>query len=112
MFCRSVSFATACWEKDWKLLLLDPTYLRVRQIAHHQFPFAERLLVINNVQDLNQVRQAAQAKVEEKALTRFVVADEIASEALSFFGLQRGDFVSDWIYYNALAPLVALYAAR
>ncbi|MES2273309.1 MAG: hypothetical protein V4487_03875, partial [Chlamydiota bacterium] len=117
----SVTFATSCWERDWRLILLDPDYLRVRQIENHRFPFQERLLIINNVHDLTAVKKAADAKVKEGVLTRYVVADELTSDMLPFFQLRRSDFQpqkdsfnvnSDWIYYNALGPLSALYAAK
>jgi hypothetical protein len=120
----SVSFATSVWEKDWQAILLDPDYLRVKQIGNHAFPFSEKLLVINNVKDLAAVKAAAAAKVKEGILTRTVVAEEIVGEVLAFFQLKRTDFHvgadaglykevnPDWIYYNALGPLCALYAAR
>ncbi len=117
----TVTFATCCWERDWQLILLDPDYLRVRQIENHCFPFAERLLVINNVKDLDAVKRAAQAKIDEGVLTRFVLAEEIASEALAFFCLKRSDFQpaddsfkvnADWIYYNALGPLCSVYECK
>lgn len=120
MFCRSVSFATTCWEKDWKLILLDPDYLRLRQIGHHRFPFLEKILIINNVDDLSLVRAAAQARIDDGTLTRYVVAEEIASEMLLFFQLDKTDFLQsadpgilpEWIYYNALGPLSAIYSAK
>lgn len=118
----SVSFATSCWEKDWRQILLDPDYLRVRQIGNHGFPFAERILVINNVSDLEAVKEAARKKVEEGVLTRVIVAEEKAEESLSFFRLRRGDFrasrdgayaaSADWVYYNALGPLTAIFACE
>lgn len=100
----SVTFATSCWEKDWRLILLDPDYLRTRQIGHHLFPFAERLLVINNVADLEAVKKAAEIKVAQGILTRYLVAEDV----LAFFGLKRGDF-NEWQYYNAIGPLNAIY---
>jgi hypothetical protein len=103
----TVTFATSCWEKDWRLLLLDPDYLAQRQIGHHRFPFAEKLLVINNVIDKEAVQKAAEKKVEEGVLTRYVFAENI----LPFFSLSRSDF-NEWQYYNALAPLAAIYHGR
>lgn len=115
------AFATTCWEKDWRLLLLDPDYLRIKMIANHKFPFNDRLLVINNVKNLDEVRKAADQKVAEGVLTRYIIAQEAV---LSFFGLKRSDFTMgldaknyegvnpDWIYYNALGPLTAIYEGR
>lgn len=108
-FCGRVSFATSCWEKDWKEILLRPGYLADLQIGRHLYPFQERILVINNVVDLPTVRAAAEEKVKEGVLTRVVVAGE---EILPFFRLERRDFPNDWVYYNAIAPLSALYACE
>lgn len=119
----TVTFATSCWEKDWRPILLDPNYLAVKQIGNHCFPFAETLLVINNVSNLDEVKRAAQAKVDAGVLTRFIVAEEMAETILSHFRLKRSDFRvgedaplyagvnPDWIYYNALGPLAAIYNA-
>ncbi len=103
----TVTFATSCWEKDWRLILLDPNYLAVHQIQNHLFPFAEKLLIINNVSDIEAVKKAAQEKIDQGVLTRFVVAEDV----LPFFDLKRADF-DDWQYYNALAPLNAIYHAK
>lgn len=111
----NVTFATCCWEKDWRQILLDPEYLRVKQIANHRFPFAERILIINNVLDLDEVKIAAAKKVEDGTLTKVIVAEEMASQVFDFFQLKKSDFIpeqgasSDWLYYNALAPLTAIY---
>ncbi len=120
---KTCSFATVCWEKDWRLLLLDPVYLKVNQIENHCYSFVERLLIINNVKDLKEVRQAADRLVQKGVLTRYIVVEEIVEEMLSFFDLKRSDFRMgedaknyegvnpDWIYYNALGPLAAIYSA-
>lgn len=84
-------------------------------IGNHLYPFADRILVINNVSDRKEVESVAKRHVEEGTLTRYVVAEDYAEEAFFFFGLKRGDFRSDgtvnadWIYYNALGPLIAIY---
>ena len=121
---KEVTFATTCWEKDWRLILLDPDYLRVKQIENHRFPFSERVLIINNVKDLETVKRAAQKRIDEGVLTGYFVAEERAEEILSFFQLKRENFKpgpdagqyqdvnSDWIYYNALGPLSAIYFCR
>ena len=100
----SVTFATSCWKRDWRRILLDKDYLAVRQIAHHRFPFAERLLIINNLgDDLDEAIKAARAKIDEGILTRCVIADGIPP----VFQLARSDF-DEWQYYNALGPLTAI----
>jgi hypothetical protein len=117
----SVTFGTTCWERDWRTILLDPDYLRLKQIKYHNFPFQEKLLIINNVTDLPTVKKAAQDKIDEGVLTRFIVADELEDKPLSQVGLTRKDFqasalhptvTADWLYYNALGPLSAIYITK
>jgi hypothetical protein len=104
---KQVAFATNCWENDWKHILLNPDYLPKKQIGFHCYPFAEKILIINNVLDLPKVKEAAQVWVDKGVLTRFVVAQDV----LPFFGLRRSDF-NDWQYYNALGPLNAIYECQ
>src|SRR3989344_7200643 len=124
MFLQKETFATSCWEKEGRLLLEHPNYLEELQIGNHLFAFAEKLLIINNVVDPERVQEKAYLKVQEKVLTRVLFAEEMAGELFSFFKLKRSDFTlgadaknyegvhSDWVYYNALAPLSAIYACR
>lgn len=125
---KTVTFATNCWERDWKHILLDPLYLSQKQIGNNCFPFAEKLLIINDVNDLPAVCRAAQKKVDEGVLSRYVVADEIAHEVLPFFEFKREDLVpgpyafrynpadpsvnADFIYYNAMGPLSSIYLCQ
>lgn len=104
---KRITFATSCWEKDWKHILLNPGYLKYEQIANHQYPFTEKLLIINNVLDLDVVKRIAQKKVDQGVLSRVVVAEDV----LPFFGLARTDF-NDWQYFNALGPLMAIHEAK
>ena len=115
-----VTFATACYEKDWEDLLLDQKSLD-EMILNHMHPFIKKMLVVNNVNEPNKVLKAAKAK---KILTDIVVAKEIEKEILEFFQLNKNDFkttkdaknyegVDDsWIYYNALAPLAAIFSCQ
>jgi hypothetical protein len=97
----TVTFATSVWERDWRAVLLDSDYLR-KMIDHHDFPFFERLLVINNVNDVEEVKKAAKG-----LFTRYVVANGLPP----FSQLRREDF-TDWQYYNALGPLTAIGEAK
>jgi len=116
----TVSFATNCWEKDWRFILSDPAYLREKQIENHRFRFTEKILVINNVDCLSDVVEAGRKKIDEGVLTRLVIEEEIAPELLQFFQLKRGrDFTpryrdadEDYIYHNTLGPLAAIYSCR
>jgi hypothetical protein len=117
----TVTFATCCWEKDWEKILLDEEYLPKKQIENHGFAFHEKILIINNVSDEEKVSFHAQKLVDKGILTHYYLSRPKASEILQFFQLKRSDFrmgkdakdyedvTNDWIYYNALAPLSAIY---
>ncbi len=73
--------------------------------------------MINNVDHLESVITAAEVQRDMGHLTHIVAARAVEQEVLSFFRLERRDFRSrdltipdDWLYYNALGPLTALYA--
>src|SRR5690606_23082219 len=100
----SVTFATACWERDWRHILCDSKYLSELQIQNHCFAFSEKLLVINNVDDLSAVKKQADILIAKGVLTRYIVAEDV----FDFFKLNKADF-NPWQYYNALAPLNAIY---
>ena len=117
----SVAFAITCWERDWRQILLHPDYLAKYQIAHHNYPFDEKILIINNVNNLSEVLKAANQKIEEGILDRVVIAKE---SILNRFQMNLGDFYEgsvckvekspvatvDFLYHNAIGPLTALYA--
>lgn len=117
---RTVTFATAVWEKDWKQILLSKDYLQKLQIENHQHPFSEKILIINNVSDYGPVVHAAEQKIEKGILTNYYIAKDYAKKIFSFFKLKREDFkkdmffdgTDDWLYYNALAPLTSIYFCR
>jgi len=120
----TVCFATAVWERDWKHVLLDEQYLTKKLIANHEYPFDEKLLIINNVNDKEKVIQCANALIEKKIFTRVALAEDFANETLQFFHLEKKDFKGEnqnqafeivrpkWVYYNALAPLSAIYLCK
>lgn len=114
---KTVTFATTVWEKDWKEILLSDEYLEKLQIENHCYNFTEKILIINNVADYMPVIEAAEKKIEEGVLTNYYLAKDHAKNILQFFQLERRDLKKDhtfdgsddWIYYNALGPLAAIY---
>lgn len=114
---KTVTFATCVWERDWRQILLDDQYLSKMQIENHCYDFQEKILIINNVQNYKPVIEAAEKKISEGVLTNFYLAKDHKNKILNFFQLDRKDFKKDesfdgsddWIYYNALGPLAAIY---
>jgi hypothetical protein len=101
----SVTLETKCWEGDWKTLLLT-NHLQVLAEANC-FPFAERVLMINNVTDYPRVQAYAQRAVEIGLISKFIIVKDHAEEALSFFRLTPESLGRGYVY--SVAELVSIY---
>jgi hypothetical protein len=120
---KTVSFATSCWKRDWKQVLLDEDYLKNKLIGNHSFDFDEKILIINNVDNIEEVLGYAKKQVNRNNLTHVYSSQKNAQDILDFFNLKKESFCpdnnekfeivnQDWIYYNALAPLSSIYYAK
>ena len=113
-----VTFATSCWEKDWNFILKDPFYLKIKQIENHNFEFKEKMLIINNVKDVEEVSHHAKSKVKDNILTNYYIAKDFEEEVLEFFKLKKEDFRAskgykdEWVFYNAIGVLTAIYLCK
>jgi len=104
----SVTFETKCWEQDWEALL--KTDRLEQMIARNQFAFADRVLIVNNVDHRDEVARHAQAAVDRGLLTTFHFAADYADEALRFFDIERESFGSGYVY--SIAELIGIYLCR
>jgi hypothetical protein len=103
-----LTFETKCWENDWEYILKTD---RLRKaIDYNKFNFKEKVLYINNVKDINQVKSYADKLVNKNILTSYVVVDDYAEEALTFFGLTKEDFKGG--YYYSIQELVGIYLCK
>jgi hypothetical protein len=103
-----VTLETKCWERDWESLL-EPG--RLQSLARdNQFEFAERVLMINNVNDYARVCDRAQKAVEQGWITRYVVVRDFAQEALQFFNLSVESLGKGYVY--SIAELVSIFLCR
>jgi len=101
----TVTLETKCWEGDYKRILATS---RLRTLAEsNMYPFSERWLMINNVKSYSRVCRLAEAAVRERWITRYVVVEEHAKEALEFFGLDRASLGAGYVY--SIAELVSLF---
>ncbi len=101
----TVTFETKVWENDWEIMLKTD---RIKQmIARCQHPFEEKILYINNVNDLEAVKRAADRLVSEQTISKFVVVSEYAEVALEFFSLSKNKLGKG--YYYSIAELVSIY---
>jgi len=104
----AVTFETKCWERDWKRLLQTD---RLRQMVDlNDFPFAEKILIINNVKNFKEVAHFADEAVRDGRLTRYYWAEDHAAEVLDFFELSRESLGKGYVY--SIAELVGIFLCR
>ncbi len=103
-----ITLETKCWENDWEVILKTDRLKNI--IKNNKYNFKERILYINNVNDIETVKSFAQRLVDDNVLTSYVVVDDYAQEALNFFGLDKEDFKGG--YYYSIQELVGIYLCK
>ena len=73
---KSVTFATTCWERDWRFLFGENDHLKQKMIDNHNFFFDQKIIIINNVKDLNKVKKRAFIIKEKGIITQFFSSEE------------------------------------
>jgi hypothetical protein len=95
---QSVTFFTSCWEKDWDVLL-KTRYLE-NKIARNAYPFAKKVLIINNVKDREEVKKYAENARSREVITDYFFVEDYIDEALRFFELSREALGKAYYYSN------------
>jgi hypothetical protein len=104
----TVTFETKCWEGDWRRLLQTD---RLRQMADlNDFPFVEKILMINNVKNYQEVARYADKAVQSGCLTKYYRVEDYADEVLIFFGLSRELLGRGYVY--SISELASIYLCR
>jgi hypothetical protein len=101
----TVTFETKCWERDWKLIMRTGRLRRMIEAC--AYPFAERVLYVNNVRDPVTVMKAAQDLVNDGTITRAMAVEDAAEEALDRAGISRESFKGG--YYYSIQELVGIF---
>lgn len=102
---NKVTFETKCWENDWKLMLQSNHLQDV--IKRCKYDFQTRILYINNVTDIEQVKRYADAMVSKDVIDKYYIVDEYAEKAMEFFDLTQEALGKG--YYYSIAELVSIY---
>ena len=103
-----MTLETKCWERDWEIVC-KTEHLRTLA-ARNCYPFAARVLLINNVSDYGTVCHWAQRAVANGSLTECVVVEEQAPQALESLGLTREALGAGYVYSSA--ELVGIHRCR
>ncbi len=104
----STTFVTNCWERDWEIIL--KTRFLENKIKRNQYPFTEKVVVINNVNDRVKVERYAKAAVNDGVLTSYFFVEDYIDQALKFFELSRQSLGKGFYYSNH--ELVSVYFCR
>jgi len=100
-----VTFETKVWEKDWDLIMKTP--FLGRTIERCGDLISRRVLYINNVNNPQQVSQVANQLVAKGSIDSWILVEDYAEQALSYFNLTKEKLGVG--YYYSIAELVSIY---
>jgi len=104
----TATLETKCWECDWRHILEGD---RLRLLTERNvYPFSEKILMINNVKNCSVVSKHAERAVQQGWLTKYIIVEEHAAEALDFFSISRESLGVGYPY--SIAELTGLFLCR
>jgi hypothetical protein len=104
----SVTFETKVWENDWELIMKTS---RIREtISNCHYSFKNKILYINNVNDLAPVESAAQEMIQKGIIDKYINVNEYSDLALNYFNLSKEKLGRG--YYYSIAELVSIYLSE
>jgi len=104
----TVTLETKCWEHDWRRIL-EGEWLRLLA-ERNAYPFAEKILMINNVRNCPVVSKNAERAIQQGWITKYIIVEEHAAEALDFFSISRESLGIGYAY--SIAELVGIFLCR
>jgi hypothetical protein len=104
----TITLETKCWEGDWKRIL-GGEWLRLLA-ERNVYPFSERILMINNVKNHSVVSRHAERAIQEGWITKYIIVEEHAAEALDFFSISRESLGIGYPY--SIAELVGIFLCQ
>ena len=104
----TVILETKCWEHDWRHIL-EGEWLRLL-VERNAHPFSEKILMINNVRNYSVVSKHAERAIQRGWLTKYIIVEEHAAEALDFFSISRESLGVGYRY--SIAELVGIFLCR
>lgn len=109
---ETISFFTNCYEGDWERVLKENRLETM--IERCKTNFFEKVLIINNVKDRNEVEQYAKAAVDKKIIDAYYFAEDHSDAILSAFSITRKSFHLDFYdgYWYSMGPLAAIYFCK
>lgn len=100
-----VTFETKVWEKDWDLIMKTPCLGQTIQRCGELV--SKKVLFINNVKNKQKVINAADRLISNGIIDRWILVEDYAERALSYFNLSKEKLGVG--YYYSIAELVSIY---
>lgn len=88
---------------------MDSEWLRLL-VERNVYPFSEKILMINNVLKPSVVSKHAERAIQQGWITKYVIVEEHAAEALDFFSISRKSLGAGYPY--SIAELVGIFLCR
>jgi len=104
----TITLETKCWEHDWRRIL-EGEWLRLL-VERNAYPFVEKILMINNVKSPSVVCKHAERAVRQGWITKYIIVEEHAAEALDFFSISRESLGLGYPY--SIAELTGIFLCR
>ena len=101
----TTTFATKCYEKDWEILIKQGGIKN--KINNLNYNFDKRVLLINNVNDINLVKQEADKLISQNIIDEYYVVEEHADKVLEKFNIIKESFNGG--YYYSIAELTSIH---
>jgi hypothetical protein len=74
------------------------------------YPFSEKILMINNAKNYSVVSKCAERAIQQGWISKYVIVEEHAAEALDFFSISRKSLGIGYPY--SIAELVGIFLCR
>jgi len=103
-----VTFFTSCYENDWRELIINGGIKR--KIDSCNYHFAQKIIIVNNVNNKKVVKQALNELIEDEIISNYYFADEFSELILLFFNIDINSFNGG--YWYSIAPLLAIYVCN
>lgn len=103
-----ISFETKCYENDWEFILKG-TYLE-KMIRNCGVTFANRTVIINNVEDPHLAAYHANKMVARGVIDSYHLVDHHAANVLEFFNIEESSFNGGYPY--SIAELTGIYVCE
>ncbi|WP_278011107.1 hypothetical protein [Flavobacterium gyeonganense] len=104
----NVTFEIKVYENDWEYILKGNYLDKIIERCNYQF--TNRILLINNVTNVEKVKKYAEKKVLNGVLDAYFLVEDYANEVLNYFGIQKDSFAGG--YYYSISELVSIYLCK